>query len=152
MDMDSGGERDFSPSAVQRPWAVGGQLGQELGDLSLVGGGGGALGLAVVARERDVHAADVAGAPRVHPDVALVAAHHLLPVVVRDAARAVHRPRAIPPIIGGRRSGRGGGCGGGDVGGGRPLQTVQAAPLHRRRVEGNPNFDSPSDLSKQKSG
>lgn len=148
MDMDAGGERDFSPSAVQRPWAVGGQLGQELGDLSLVGGGGGALGLAVVARERDVHAADVAGAPRVHPDVALVAAHHLLPVVVRDAARAVHRPRAIPPIIGGRRGGRGGG----GVGGGRPLQTVQAAPLHRRRVEGNPNFDSPSDLSKQKSG
>lgn len=132
--MDAGGERDLGPPAVERGRAVGGQLGEELGDLGLVGGGGGALVPAVVAGEGGVHAPDVARAPRVHPDAAVVAAHHLLAVVEGDAARAVHRPGAVHPVVGGR--GGGGGSGRGQGRGrvrGRGLRAVQAAALHRRR-------------------
>lgn len=134
--MDAGGERDLGPAAVQRGWAVGGQLGEELGDLGLVGGGRGLLGPpAPMAREGGVDAADVACAPRMHPHAALVAADHLLAVVERDAAGAVHRPRAVDPVIGGiggwgwgRRRRRRGEMSL------RRLRTAKAAALHRRRA------------------
>jgi len=134
VDVDAGGERDLGPAAVQRGRAVGGQLGEELGNLGLVGGGRGALGPpAFVAGEGGVDAADVARAPRVHPHAALVAADHLLAVVERDAAGAVHRPRAVHPVIGGVRGGDGGRRRHGEMGL-RRLRAVQAAALHRRRA------------------
>jgi len=90
--MDAGGERDLGPAAEERGRTVGGQLRKKLGYLGLVGGGWGELGPAVVAGKRGVHAANVARAPRVHPHAAIVAANHLLAVIERDAAGAVHRP------------------------------------------------------------
>jgi hypothetical protein len=57
---------------------VGWQLGEELSNLGLVGGGRHALGPpAFVAGEGCVDAKDIACAPRVHPHAALVAADHL---------------------------------------------------------------------------
>jgi hypothetical protein len=68
-----------------------------LDDLGLIGG---ALVLAVMAGEggvkcQSVDAPEVARATRVHPHVAVIAAHHLLDVVERDAPGAVHRPGPI---------------------------------------------------------
>jgi hypothetical protein len=87
---------------------VGWQLGEELSNLSLVGAGRHALGPPVfVVGEGCVDAVDIACAPCVHPHAALVAADHLLAVVERDAARTVHRPRDVHPVIGGVRGGDG---------------------------------------------
>jgi hypothetical protein len=92
---------------------VGWQLGEELSNLGLIGGGRHALGPPVfVAGEGCVDAADIACAPCVHPHAALVIADHLLVVVERDTAGTVHRPRAVHPVIGGvrGRDGRRRGC------------------------------------------
>jgi hypothetical protein len=36
MDVYAGAERDLDPTAVEQGWAVGGQLGKELGDLGYI--------------------------------------------------------------------------------------------------------------------
>jgi hypothetical protein len=102
-----GWERDLGLAAVQRRRAVGWQLGEELSNLGLVGGGRHALGPPAFVAEGCVDTADIACTPRVHPHTALVAADHLLAVVERDAAGTVHRSRAVHPVIGGVRGGDG---------------------------------------------
>jgi hypothetical protein len=76
MDVYAGGERDLGP-----PAAVGGQRGEKLGDQGRPDekrrSRRGHV-LVIVAGEGGVDAPEVERAPRGHPHVAIVAAHHLL--------------------------------------------------------------------------
>jgi hypothetical protein len=79
MDMYAGGERDLGPPTERQ--VVGGQRGEKLDDQgrrdekrrSRYG-----CVLSVVAGEGGVDAPEVARASRVHPHIAIIAAHHLL--------------------------------------------------------------------------